>query len=34
MGDVDVVCVEERVGAPDLSEHDPALLAEALARLT
>jgi uncharacterized cofD-like protein len=34
MGDVDVVYVEEAVAAPDLSEHDPALLAEALSRLT
>jgi hypothetical protein len=34
MGDVGVVCVEEPVAAPDLSEHDPALLGEALKRLT
>jgi uncharacterized cofD-like protein len=34
MGDVDVVYVEEAVAAPDLSEHDPALLAVALSRLT
>jgi uncharacterized cofD-like protein len=33
MGDGDVACVEEPVAAPDLSEHDPALLAEALSRL-
>ena len=34
MGDVDVVCVEQPVAAPDLSQHDPVLLGEALARLT
>ncbi|MBV8304580.1 MAG: YvcK family protein [Acidimicrobiia bacterium] len=34
MGDLAVACVEEPVAAPDLSEHDPALLAEALARLS
>ena len=33
MGDVGVVCVEEAVAAPDLSEHDPVLLGEALSRL-
>jgi uncharacterized cofD-like protein len=33
MGDVDVVCVEEPIAAADLSEHDPVLLAGALARL-
>ena len=33
MGDVDVVCVEEPIAAADLSEHDPALLSGALARL-
>ena len=33
MGDVGVVCVEAPVAAPDLTEHDPALLSEALARL-
>jgi len=33
MGDPDVVCVEEAVAAADLSEHDPVLLSEALARL-
>jgi uncharacterized cofD-like protein len=33
MGDPGVVCVEEAVAAPDLSEHDPSLLAGALARL-
>ena len=32
-GDVDVVCVEEPIAAADLSEHDPALLSGALARL-
>jgi uncharacterized cofD-like protein len=34
MGDVDVAYVEEPVASPDLVEHDPALLGEALARLT
>lgn len=34
MGDIDVVCVEEPIAAADLSEHDPVLLAAALARLT
>jgi uncharacterized cofD-like protein len=34
MGDVGVVCVEEPIAVADLSEHDPALLGEALARLT
>jgi uncharacterized cofD-like protein len=33
MGEVGVVCVEEPVAAADLSEHDPAQLAEALSRL-
>jgi uncharacterized cofD-like protein len=33
MGDPSVVCVEEAIAAPDLAEHDPALLGEALARL-
>ena len=33
MGDVAVECVEERIAVADLSEHDPALLSEALARL-
>jgi hypothetical protein len=33
MGDLGVVCVEEAMAAADLSEHDPALLAEALSRL-
>jgi len=32
-GEVGVVCVEEPVAVPDLSEHDPALLAEALSHL-
>jgi len=34
MGAVDVICVEEPIAAADLSEHDPALLGEALKRLT
>lgn len=34
MGDIDVVCVEEPIAAADLSEHDPALLGQALSRLT
>jgi len=33
MGAVEVACVEEPVAAADLSEHDPVLLSEALARL-
>jgi uncharacterized cofD-like protein len=33
MGDVDVVCVEEPVAVPDLTEHDPALLSGALSKL-
>jgi uncharacterized cofD-like protein len=33
MGDVDVVCVEEPVAVPDLTEHDPVLLSGALAKL-
>ena len=34
MGEVGVVCVEQPVAVPDLSEHDPALLADALSHLT
>ena len=34
MGDPGVVCVEEPIAAADLSQHDPALLGEALSRLT
>ncbi|MBV8560115.1 MAG: hypothetical protein JO050_05040, partial [Acidimicrobiia bacterium] len=34
MGELAVACVEEPVAVPDLSGHDPALLAEALARLS
>jgi uncharacterized cofD-like protein len=33
MGDVDVVCVQEPVAVPDLTEHDPALLSGALSKL-
>jgi uncharacterized cofD-like protein len=33
MGEVGVACVEEPVASPDLSEHDPVLLAGALSRL-
>ena len=34
MGDPGVLCVEEPIAGPDLIEHDPALLGEALSRLT
>jgi uncharacterized cofD-like protein len=34
MGDVEVVCVEEPIALPDLTAHDPALLAAALSQLT
>jgi len=34
MGEVAVVCVEETIAVPDLTAHDPVLLAEALSRLT
>jgi hypothetical protein len=33
MGDLAVTVVEEPIAGPDLVEHDPALLSEALARL-
>jgi 2-phospho-L-lactate transferase/gluconeogenesis factor (CofD/UPF0052 family) len=33
LGDLAVTAVEQPIAGPDLAEHDPALLSEALARL-